>query len=127
MLEEVSVLAQNEAVEVDAGKLEDLYRQLGDSAAEDVVCRAMEELAIRLAHTEKLYRQHRREEMRKSARSIGAIAEQVSMQLLADVARDVIACLDHCDDIALAAVLARLVRIGECSLTEIWDLQDLSI
>lgn len=127
MLDEVAVLAQNETIQVDAEKLEDLYRQLGDNAAEDVVCRAMEELALRLAHTEKLYRRNQRGEMRKSARSIVAISEQIGMQLLARVARDVTICADNGDETALAAVISRLVRIGERSLTEIWELQDLSI
>ncbi|KAA0917470.1 hypothetical protein FLO80_05325 [Aquicoccus porphyridii] len=127
MLEMVAVLTQRETIELDSEKLVDLYRQLGDAAAEDVVCRAMEELALRLAHTEKLYRRHQRQEMRKSARLIVAIAEQVGMQLLAKVAIDVTVCIDHGDEAALAAVLSRLVRIGERSLTEVWDLQDLSI
>lgn len=127
MVEQIIVLAQSEVVRLDADKLEDLYRQLGDAGAENVVCRAMEELAVRLAQTERLYRQGRRPEMRKSARSMVAIAEQIGMHMLAHVARDITQCLDDCDNIALAAVLARLLRIGERSLTEIWDLQDLSI
>ena len=124
---EVTVLAQNETVRVDSEKLEGLYRQLGDINAEDIVCRAMEELAVRLAQVERCYRQGRSEEMHKSARLIVAIGEQIGMYVLARVARDLIACIDIDDEIALAAVLARLIRIGERSLAEIWDLQDLSI
>ncbi len=127
MLEMVAVLTQNETIQLDSEKLADLYRQLGENAAEDVVCRAMEELALRLAHTEKLYRKRQLQEMRKSARLIVAIAEQVGMQLLAKIACDVTRCIDKGDEAALAAVLSRLVRIGERSLTEVWDLQDLSI
>ncbi len=124
---EVTVLAQNEAVRLDAEKLEALYNQLGDVSAEDIVCRAMEELAVRLAQTERFYRERRRDEMRKSARSIAAIAEQIGMQMLARVARHVKHCIEEGDETALAAVLARLIRTGERSLTEIWELQDLSI
>jgi len=127
MVKHVTVLAQNETVRLDADRLEDLYTQLGDVSAEDVVCRAMEELAVRLAQTERLYREHRHEEMRKSARSLVAIAEQIGMTMLARVASTVTQCIDDGDPIALAAVLARLLRIGERSLTEIWDLQDLSV
>lgn len=127
MLEMVAVLTQNETIQLDSGKLADLYRQLGENAAEDVVCRAMEELALRLAHTQKLYRRRNRQEMRKSARLIVAIAEQVGMDLLARVSGDVTVCIDQGDEAALAAVVSRLVRIGERSLTEVWELQDLSI
>ena len=124
---EVTVLAQNEAVRLDAEKLEALYSQLGDVSAEDIVCRAMEELAVRLAQTERFYREGRRAEMRKSARSISAIAEQIGMEMLARVAGHVRLCIDDGDETALAAVLARLIRAGERSLTEVWELQDLSI
>ena len=124
---EVTILAQNEMVRVDADKLDALYRQLGDASAENIVCRAMEELAVRLAQTERLYREGKQGEMRKSARSIAAIAEQIGMQMLARVAKHVKHCIDVEDETALAAVLARLIRIGERSLTEVWELQDLSI
>ncbi len=66
-------------------------------------------------------------DMRKSARSLVAISEQIGMTLLAQVALDVTRCIDAGDRIALAATMARLLRIGERSLSEIWDLQDLSI
>ncbi|MEZ5716532.1 MAG: hypothetical protein R3D85_16140 [Paracoccaceae bacterium] len=124
---EVTILAQDESVRVDSEKLEALYRQLGDISAEDIVCRAMEELAVKLAQMERFYREGRGGEMRKTARMITAIADQIGMQLLARVASDAVRCLDDGDTIALAAVLARLIRTGERSLTEIWDLQDLSI
>ncbi len=123
----VTILAQKEAVGVDADKLKALYSQLGDVNAEDIVCRAMEDLAARLAQAERQYRQARMEELRKNARLIMAIADQIGMRLLAQVAGDAVRCIDEGDGIALAAVLARLIRSGERSLTEIWELQDLSI
>jgi len=39
----------------------------------------------------------------------------------------VILCIDRADRVALAATLARLLRIGERSLGEMWDIQDLRI
>ena len=123
----MTLLKQHETVRLDSRRLEDLFLQLGEASAEDVVCRALEEVAARLSHTERCYREHRFDDMRKSARSLIAISEQIGMQLLADVARDVTRCVDLDDGIALAATLSRLLRIGEGSLSEIWDLQDLTI
>ncbi len=114
-------------VSLDSDRLEQLYRQLGDAGAENVVCRALEELAARLSHTERCYRANELFDMRKNARSLIAIAEQIGMQKLAGVASDVTKCIDDEDWVALAATLARLLRIGESSLYEIWDLQDYSI
>lgn len=121
------MLAMKEPVQLDADKLEQLFDQLGDRAAEDVVCRAMEELAVRLAQAERLYRAGNVADMRKCVRSMGAIATQIGMGMLTRVANDVVACIDACDTNALAAVHQRLLRTGESSLTEIWELQDLSI
>lgn len=126
-LEQVTLLKQNEVVGLDADRLEELYNQLGEASAEDVVCRALEELAARLSHTERCYREIRITDMRKSARSLIAIAEQIGMLKLAQVAGDVTRCIDESDRVGLAATLARLLRLGERSLSEIWDLQDLSI
>ena len=126
-MEHVITLRQNEGVQVNPDRLEELYRQLGESGAEDVVCRALEELAARLSHTERCFRELRYNDMRKSARSLVAIAEQIGMSLLAQVALDVTKCIDAGDRTAVSATMARLLRIGESSLTKIWELQDLSI
>ncbi|PWE36507.1 hypothetical protein DD563_11395 [Pelagicola sp. LXJ1103] len=127
VLEQVTMLKQDETVRLDPDRLKALYVQLGEAGAEDVVCRALEELAVRLSHTERCYREGREADLRKSARSLVAISEQIGMGTLARVASNVVACVDLGDAVALAATLARLLRIGERSLSEIWELQDISI
>ena len=116
-----------DAVEANKLSLHGLWNDIGDVGAEEVVCRAMEELAVRLSLIERLYRQDRHGEMRKSARSLTGIAEQIGMNTLSRVAGDVIICIDTCDEVAMAATLSRLLRIGEQSLTEIWDMQGVEV
>ena len=116
-----------ETVHVDQDRLGALIAELGEAAAEDVVCRAMEELAIRLAHCSRLHAAENWPELRKCARSLIAISDQIGMRVLARVAQDVITCVDADDPVAISATLARLLRIGEQSLTAIWDLQDITI
>ncbi|MFK7867816.1 MAG: hypothetical protein AB8B58_01110 [Roseobacter sp.] len=116
-----------ETVQVDQDRLGALYAELGEAGAEDVVCRAMEELALRLSHCSRLHSADNLPDLRKCARSLIAIAEQIGMHVLARVAKDVISAVDTQDGVAIAATLARLLRIGEQSLTAIWDLQDLTI
>lgn len=118
------MLKQKESVRLDANRLEELFLQLGEASAEDVVCRALEELAARLSHTERCYRELRFDDMRKSARSLIAIADQIGMPLLSSVAGDVTRCIDYGDGTALSATLARLIRLGESSLNEVWDTQE---
>lgn len=126
-VEQIITLAQDETVRLDSDRLGELYAQLGEAGAEDVVCRAMEELAVRLSHSDRLFRQGKVEDLRKSTRSMVAIADQIGMHTVARVASDVTNCIDEGDNTALAATFARLLRISERSLTAIWDLQDLSI
>lgn len=123
-MERVTLLQQRERVRLDADRLDVLYRQLGDRGAEDVVCRALEEIAARLARAERDFRAARHAEMRKGCRSLIAMADQMGMPLLARVAGDVTGCIDTGDGTALAATFARLTRIAECSLCEIWDMQE---
>ena len=56
-MDQVRILAQEERIRLDSDQLHSLYEQLGDVGAEEVVCRAMEELAVRLSLIERLYRQ----------------------------------------------------------------------
>jgi len=125
MADHVAVLTREEPVRLDRDRLLELCDQLGEDEAEELVCRALEELAVRLSFTERQHRQGKATEMRQSARALATIADRIGMRALARVAGDVILCADRGDTVASAAVMARLVRIGERSLSAIWDLQDL--
>jgi hypothetical protein len=117
-------LRPTEQVRLDPERLGSLYAQLGVASAEDVVCRALEELALRLAHCDQLYRKQSWTALRKNTRSLIAIADQIGLLKLSAVAGDVTACIDRGDGTALAATLSRLLRIGERSLTAIWDFDE---
>ncbi|PVA10370.1 hypothetical protein DC366_09035 [Pelagivirga sediminicola] len=121
------MLKQEEAVRLNPDRLEELYDKLGEAGAEDVVCRALEELAVRLSHTERCHREGRAGDLRKAARGLVGIADQIGMHMLARVAADVSACAGRSDPVALAATLSRLLRIGERSLSDVWDLHDVTI
>ncbi|ATG42066.1 MULTISPECIES: hypothetical protein [Phaeobacter] len=124
---QILTVIHKENVRLDSDKLSDLYAQLGEAGAEDVVCRAIEELAVRLSHCERLWRQNDMANLRKSARSLIAIADQIGMTAMARVARDVTGAIDIDDFAAVSATLFRLMRIGERSLTAVWEQQDLSV
>lgn len=119
-------LIQTEQVRLDPDRLEGLYQQLGERTAEDIVCRAIEELAVRLTQCERMWRDEKMAPLAKNARSIIAIADQVGMTALARVASDVSDTAKAGDVVATGATLFRLVRIGERSLTAVWDSQDLT-
>jgi len=84
----------------------------------------MEELALRMSHCNRLYQASNWPELRKNCRSLIAIAEQVGLEKLAHVAGNVICAIDQTSPVAIGATLTRLIRIGDRSLTAIWDTQD---
>ncbi|MBY6050017.1 hypothetical protein KUV47_19095 [Vannielia litorea] len=124
---QVSVLQVEDEVRLDPDRLGSLYYQLGDQGAEDVVCRAMEELAVRLADVDAHFRAQDWDGVARLARGLIAIAEQIGMVGLARVAGDVARSARALDFPAISATLARLGRIADRSLTEVWDTQDLSV
>lgn len=127
MVEKIITLEHKESVRLDADQLSRLYRQLGDKNALDVLCRTVEELAVRLSNCERYWRQREWADLRKCAKSLVAISEQIGMTALARVAGDVAHTVDAGDAVAAGATLGRLIRVGERSLTAVWDQQDLSV
>ena len=123
---QVPILQPSEDVSVDQDELARIYIQM-DSAADDMVAQAIEELALRLPHAETLFRQDMAKDLAACAQSIAVIAARLGMTMLARVARDVSTCCASGDAVALAATLSRMIRLGEGSLREIWDLEDLPI
>lgn len=123
----VSVPARDESVQLDPDRVRDLYRQRDDAAAQEVICRAVGEVATRLARCEQLWRRGDRDRLSKCARSLIAISDQLGMGKLAHVAGVVANAADCGDDATLAATLFRLIRVGDKSLAAVWSLQGLSL
>ncbi|MGB0439727.1 MAG: hypothetical protein ACPGFC_06435 [Paracoccaceae bacterium] len=124
MVEQVTVLPVHERARLDNDQLLYLNTHLGTDVAEDVICRALEELVVRLSMIERAFGQRDRPTLRKHARALASVARQIGMVGLTSVAGDVTRCLDDGDDTALAAIIMRLIRVGEASLTAIWDFQE---
>lgn len=120
-------LPQTESAALDHDQLGALFAQLGAIAAEDVLRRTMEELALRLTQAEGHYAAGEFELLRKTAHSLIAISDQIGMCRLSLVASDVVTAVDQDDPTAIAATLYRLIRVGERSLSAMWELQDLTI
>lgn len=118
-------LRPEESVRLERGRLSALYTSVGEVQAEEIICRAMEELAMRLALMERAYAAGEFAALAKGARGLVAIADQVGMTGLVRVAGDVACCAERRDGTALGATLARLMRIGDRSLTAVWDSADL--
>ncbi|WP_127114698.1 hypothetical protein [Shimia sediminis] len=126
-VEQVCQLRPDEHVCLNPDRVVQLKRQLGETAARDVVSRAMRDLALRLEQVQTSYLADQMDEMRKNTRLLLAIADQVGLDTLTMVADDVLSCIATGDQVALAATQMRLMRSGKSSLSEIWDLQGMSL
>jgi hypothetical protein len=116
-----------EKVRLDNVRLEELYQSHGPTVAEDLISRAMEELAVLLAKVNRVYQKGDLANVRSVAMNISGISEQVGMSVLSNVACDVTGLTERNDGPALAATTARLTRLGERTLMAVWDIQDLSV
>lgn len=84
----------------------------------------LEDLAEGLSFVSQAYLDRRFEALAQEARCLGRIASEVGLNRVARVASTVCMLSRHNDPAALAANVARLIRLGEAALSEIWHIQD---
>ena len=112
----VSHLRIAEDVRIEAEAFHLLQSSLGRDASESVVERVVVEIAEKLGEAERAHAIADHDALTRTARALGAISEQLGFRLLAQVAQDLRHCTARRDAAALAAVLGRLLRVGDASL-----------
>lgn len=118
---QVTALAMEEAVLVDARRVSDIVNELGEYAAQNVIGLALEQMAVLLTGIESSLQQDDLAAAVQQAERLSRLAWQVGLSSLAGVAVDLASCAERQDLGALTAVRARLARVGNRSLTEIWE------
>ena len=118
---ELTVLTMTEKVQIDSRRLAEIVDELGETAAHDVLTLALEQLARGLQDLRAAAAQGDAAALAMRAEMLARLAWQLGMTSLAGVAVDVAVCAERGDATGLAATLARLMRIGNRALTEIWD------
>ena len=123
----VAALPLVERVRQDAEPIATIYRNLGTSAAELVVTRALAELGLAMGGLAQQVGSHDLADVSRQLRKLQRMAEQIGMVSLSAVADDARTCFDRRDVTAFSAVWARLIRVAERSLTPDRDLRDQSV
>lgn len=124
---EIAALRPREVVHQDVEAIAVIYRNLGAPVAEQMVTRALGELALTMAGlAEKVRAQDLRDLARQLAR-LRRLAADLGLLSLATVAGDAKTCLERADGTAFSAVWARLLRVAERSLSTEIGLADRSI
>lgn len=125
-MDRVAVLTPREAVRQNVEAIAEIYRNLGAPMAEQLVTKALGELALTMAGiVEKVRAQDLRDLSRQLTR-LGRLADDIGLTTLGAVAADARTCLERADGTAFSAVWARLMRVAECSLAPEQGMADLS-
>jgi hypothetical protein len=114
----VFALRPKERVRQSVEPIATIYRNLGTASAEQVVTRALTELALTMAGLAAQVQAHDLEDLTRRLRRLQRMAENIGMISLGAVAGDVRECLEGQDPTAFAAVWARLLRVAERSLAQ---------
>lgn len=118
---QITALAVSEPVRVDARRVGDIVNELGATGAEHVIGLALEQLAAALGAVDDAIRDDDLPAAVGHSDSLARLAWQIGLLSLAGVAMDLGVCAQRRDLASLAAVRARLMRVGNSSLTEIWE------
>lgn len=117
MMQKISVLHPCDTAYFDEDTLHRLSRDLGQSVAENILCRALEDIAARFVQIRNDYAAGNHPTLRKSVHAVIPIADQIGLSGLAQIGRDVMICIDQADPVALAATLCRFLRWGEMAMS----------
>lgn len=117
----IAVLTVDETVRIELQRLTQIIQELGEATAAQVIGAALEQLALALTRTLEASAAGEAASVVANAEQLARLAWQVGLVTLAGVAVDVGNCAERQDKTALAATSARLHRIGNRSLTEIWE------
>ncbi len=116
MAAQIFRFASHEDAVLDTSRILVLRQSLGDQRCREVVEEVVFHLTDRLGLLEAALRADNPAEAQILASRLASLSEQVGLADFARVARDLHLCLLTADEVATAAVAARLARLGEESL-----------
>lgn len=126
-MKNVLALVPSERLRQDAEPIAAIYRNLGVQAAEQVVARALAELASVAQEVVEQVRLHDSASLPRSLRRLQRLSENMGLVSLGTIAHDTAICLSDGDSIAFAAVFARLQRVMERTFPPQMQVVDLSV
>lgn len=101
----------------DSEQIAMIYRSLGSASAEQVIARALGELAFAMSALADRIKAHELGDLMRRLKRLHQMAENLGLLTLAQVAIDLGNCLNRKDSTAFSAVWARLLRIAEHALS----------
>ena len=126
-MEKVTSLCLCEPSAIDTAVVLEMKRVLGERRCRTMIDGAVFEITESLCEVERLVGAQNYSEIEERACRIIELSTQVGLVCMADVAADLLDCVENRNDVALAAVTHRLIRHGEEGLFALIDFTDRSI
>ena len=121
----IVVLRCPDQMHFDPAPLNRLYAERAPYEAEEVVCRVLEDIALRLDMLQTALAASDFARMVKPANRISLVADQIGLTEVAIAAGHVANCLHQRDGVALEATMARLERGFDVSVSEVWNFREM--
>jgi len=121
----VSMLRCTARMAFDPEPVQRIYGRLPLHEAEELICRFLEDIALRLDYLQHGLAIRDAAVMARPARRVALAATQLGLLEVADSAQHVRHCLSLDDGVALEAVLARLERAFDVAVNEVWNLREM--
>lgn len=117
----VKALPLSEPVRIDKRRMSDIVNELGERTARHMIAQLLERLETSLATTDEALNYNDYANAVAHADVLARLAWQIGLPALAAVAQNLGNCVEQCNVTALAAVRARLLRVGGNSLMVLRD------
>lgn len=117
----VTVLNCPASLRLDPEPLVQIFADQGEVAAEETVCRALEDLARRINDLQSPRERSAFDEIGKPVHRIAAIAGQIGLIEVSIAAESVAQAAKQKDGIALEATMARLERGFDSAISQVWN------
>ncbi len=122
---DVIMLSCQHQMHFDPSPLVRLFAERDRHVAEEIVCRMLEDIAMRLDMLQHALAAHEFSKMDRPAMRVGVVADQIGLTEVSIAASHVSDCLAQNDGIALDATMARLERGFDMAVTEVWNFREL--
>lgn len=123
--QDVVILRCSDQMHFDPAPLNRLFAVKDVAEAEEVICRVLEDIALRLDLMQTDMAKSAFAKLKKPAGRIAAVADQIGLKEVAMAANHVSTCLEQRDGVALEATMARLERGFDVAVAEVWNFRDL--
>lgn len=117
----VKSLPLSEPVRIDKRRMSDIFNELGERTARHVIAQSLQRLETSLTTTDQALACNDYANAVAHANVLARLAWQIGLPALAAVAQNLGNCVEQCNLTALAAVRARLLRVGDNSLAALRD------